>query len=142
MDCNKEEAIIVEEMMGNRKKTSIKSTENCVPRYTWHRYRVNYLSDEEEDASKQFKGVGYPSPTKESSEVKHLSSEESLQNTKMELRLQNEIYFDKDKGKPCFKVGQVWAAYDTLDVMPRFYAIIRNILSPAFKLCISARAVE
>ncbi|WMV10230.1 hypothetical protein MTR67_003615 [Solanum verrucosum] len=130
-------------MMGNRKKTSIKSTENCVvsayllrqnflclneenqPRYTWHRHRVNYLSDEEEDASKRFKGVGYPSPTKESSEVKHLSSEESLQNTKMELRLQNEV-------------GQVWAAYDTLDVMPRFYAIIRNILSPAFKLCIRA----
>ncbi|KAK4737779.1 hypothetical protein R3W88_001476 [Solanum pinnatisectum] len=96
-------------MMGDRKKTSIKSTENCVasvyllrqnfqclnkenqPRSTRHRHRVNYLSDEEEDASKRFKGVGYPSPTKESSELKHLSFEESLQNTKMELRLQKEV---------------------------------------------------
>ncbi|KAG5632061.1 hypothetical protein H5410_003778 [Solanum commersonii] len=86
MDCNKEEAIIVEEMMGNRKKTSIKSTKNCV-----YRHHVNYLSNEEEDASKRFKGVGYPSPTKESSEVKYLSFEESLQNTKIELIMQKEV---------------------------------------------------
>jgi len=70
MDCNKEEAIIAEEVKRIRKKTSIKSTENCVvsayllrknfqclneenqSRSTRHRHRVNYLSDEEEDASK------------------------------------------------------------------------------------------
>ncbi|KAK6803544.1 hypothetical protein RDI58_001328 [Solanum bulbocastanum] len=45
--------------------------------------------------------------------------------------------FDKDKDKSYFKVRQVWAAYDTLDAMPRFYAVIRKILSPAFKLCIT-----
>ncbi|WMV10235.1 hypothetical protein MTR67_003620 [Solanum verrucosum] len=33
--------------------------------------------------------------------------------------------FDKGNDESCFKVGQVWAAYDTLDAMPRFYAVIR-----------------
>ncbi|KAK6803349.1 hypothetical protein RDI58_001133 [Solanum bulbocastanum] len=45
--------------------------------------------------------------------------------------------FDKDKDKSCFKVGQVWVVYDTLDGMPRLYGIIREILSPKFKLCIT-----
>ncbi|XP_049347740.1 uncharacterized protein LOC125812270 [Solanum verrucosum] len=147
------------------------------------------LSDDFEEVgpSKRFKGVGYPSPTKES-EVQHLShaatpkgkekklkdslsSEESLQNTELEAETANERVdvplkrsvdlpsdvgpstmtepktfecadpdfsdFDKDKEESCFKVGQVWAVYDTLDAMPRFYAIIRKILSPAFKLRIT-----
>uniref|UniRef100_M1C3B6 DNAJ heat shock N-terminal domain-containing protein n=1 Tax=Solanum tuberosum TaxID=4113 RepID=M1C3B6_SOLTU len=147
------------------------------------------LSDEFEEVgpSKRFKGVGYPSPTKES-EVQHLShaatskgkekklkpslsAEESLQNTEQEAETANERVdvplkgsvdlpsdvgpstmtepktfecadpdfsdFDKDKEESCFKVGQVWAVYDTLDAMPRFYAIIRKILSPAFKLRIT-----
>ncbi|PHU29861.1 hypothetical protein BC332_01954 [Capsicum chinense] len=45
--------------------------------------------------------------------------------------------FDKDREESCFKIGQVWAVYDTLDAMPRFYAVIRKILSPAFKLRIT-----
>ncbi|KAG5585794.1 hypothetical protein H5410_046228, partial [Solanum commersonii] len=45
--------------------------------------RFNYLSDEEEDVSKRFKGFGYPSPTKES-KVQQLCLDESLQNTKHE----------------------------------------------------------
>ncbi|WMV10241.1 hypothetical protein MTR67_003626 [Solanum verrucosum] len=144
------------------------------------RQRVTYGDnlideDEEEGPSKRSKGVGYPSPTKES-EVQHLShaaipkgkekklkdslsSEEGLQNTEQEAETANERVdvgpstvtepktfecadpdfsdFDKDKEESCFKVGQVWAVYDTLDAMPRFYAVIRKILSPAFKLCIT-----
>ncbi|KAG5632169.1 hypothetical protein H5410_003886 [Solanum commersonii] len=46
-------------------------------------------------------------------------------------------FSDFDKDESCFKVGQVWAVYDTLDCMPRFYDIIRDILSPKFKLCIT-----
>lgn len=38
--------------------------------------------------------------------------------------------FDKQREEQCFKVGQVWAAYDTADAMPRFYAKIRKIFSP------------
>ncbi|WMV45756.1 hypothetical protein MTR67_039141 [Solanum verrucosum] len=39
-------------------------------------------------------------------------------------------------------VGQVLVAYDTLDSMPRFYAITRNIFSPAFKLHITWLELE
>jgi len=45
--------------------------------------------------------------------------------------------FDKDREEHCFKVGQVWAAYDTADAMPRFYARIRKVFSPKFKLQIT-----
>lgn len=45
--------------------------------------------------------------------------------------------FDKLREEQCFKVGQVWAAYDTVDAMPRFYAKIRKIFSPGFKLRIT-----
>ncbi|XP_057538917.1 uncharacterized protein LOC130817301 [Amaranthus tricolor] len=45
--------------------------------------------------------------------------------------------FDKFRGEKCFKVGQVWAAYDTFDAMPRFYAKIRKIFPGRFKLRIT-----
>lgn len=45
--------------------------------------------------------------------------------------------FDKDKVKDCFAVNQVWAIYDTTDGMPRFYARIRKVFSPKFKLQIT-----
>uniref|UniRef100_M1DAN6 DnaJ protein n=1 Tax=Solanum tuberosum TaxID=4113 RepID=M1DAN6_SOLTU len=121
MDYNKEECLIEENQQ--------------------RRLRVNYLSDEEEDVSKRLKGFGYHSPTKESN-VQHLSSEESLQNTEHEAEtakgsvdLPSDVgpsalteqktfeyadldfsNFDKKKDESCFKVGQVWDAYDTLDV--------------------------
>ncbi|KAA8548529.1 hypothetical protein F0562_000204 [Nyssa sinensis] len=45
--------------------------------------------------------------------------------------------FDKDRKEDCFAVGQIWAVYDTLDAMPRFYARIRKVFSPGFKLRIT-----
>ncbi|XP_022968694.1 uncharacterized protein LOC111467857 [Cucurbita maxima] len=42
--------------------------------------------------------------------------------------------FDKDKVEACFAVNQVWAIYDIIDGMPRFYARIRKVFSPEFKL--------
>ncbi|TYI05904.1 hypothetical protein ES332_A10G121100v1 [Gossypium tomentosum] len=45
--------------------------------------------------------------------------------------------FDNDKKESCFSVGQIWALYDTLDAMPRFYARIRKIFSSGFKLKIT-----
>ncbi|BAT77185.1 hypothetical protein LR48_Vigan01g311700 [Vigna angularis] len=42
--------------------------------------------------------------------------------------------FDKDKRKECFAAGQIWAVYDSAEGMPRFYALIRKVLSPGFKL--------
>ncbi|KAA8545027.1 hypothetical protein F0562_019756 [Nyssa sinensis] len=45
--------------------------------------------------------------------------------------------FDKDKEENCFAVDQFWACYDTIDGMPRFYARIRKVFSPEFKLRIT-----
>ncbi|CAM8896999.1 unnamed protein product [Rhodiola kirilowii] len=45
--------------------------------------------------------------------------------------------FDKDKEKSCFDVSQIWASYDTVDAMPRFYARVRRVLSKDFKLQIT-----
>lgn len=42
--------------------------------------------------------------------------------------------FDKEKEEKCFAVGQLWACYDTLDGMPRYYAHIKKVLSPEFSL--------
>ncbi|KAM7485140.1 hypothetical protein LguiA_001149 [Lonicera macranthoides] len=45
--------------------------------------------------------------------------------------------FDKDRKEDRFAVGQIWAIYDTLDAMPRFYARITKVLSPGFKMKIT-----
>ncbi|GAV63387.1 DnaJ domain-containing protein/DUF3444 domain-containing protein [Cephalotus follicularis] len=42
--------------------------------------------------------------------------------------------FDKDRKEECFELGQIWSVYDDLDAMPRFYALIRKVFSPGFKL--------
>ncbi|XP_022760474.1 uncharacterized protein LOC111306805 [Durio zibethinus] len=45
--------------------------------------------------------------------------------------------FDKKKKEGCFSAGQIWALYDTLDAMPRFYARIRKVFYSGFKLRIT-----
>ncbi|PON73984.1 DnaJ domain containing protein [Parasponia andersonii] len=45
--------------------------------------------------------------------------------------------FDKDKAENCFAVNQTWAVYDPVDGMPRFYARIKKVFSPGFKLKIT-----
>ncbi|KAM7476959.1 hypothetical protein LguiB_024202 [Lonicera macranthoides] len=45
--------------------------------------------------------------------------------------------FDKDKEEHCFSVDQIWACYDTIDGMPRFYAQVRKVYSSEFKLRIT-----
>ncbi|CAI9766604.1 unnamed protein product [Fraxinus pennsylvanica] len=42
--------------------------------------------------------------------------------------------FDKAKEESCFSVDQMWACFDTLDGMPRFYALVKKVVSPGFKL--------
>ncbi|CAA2969954.1 Hypothetical predicted protein [Olea europaea subsp. europaea] len=44
--------------------------------------------------------------------------------------------FDKIREENCFSVGQMWACYDTLDCMPRYYAQIKKIITPGFNLSI------
>lgn len=45
--------------------------------------------------------------------------------------------FDKDKEEDCFAADQIWAVYDTIDSMPRFYAQIRKVYSSGFRLRIT-----
>ncbi|XP_039060356.1 uncharacterized protein LOC120204325 [Hibiscus syriacus] len=45
--------------------------------------------------------------------------------------------FEKYRAEDCFAVNQVWAIYDTLDGMPRFYARVKKVYVPGFKLQIT-----
>uniref|UniRef100_A0A2P2IVJ7 J domain-containing protein n=1 Tax=Rhizophora mucronata TaxID=61149 RepID=A0A2P2IVJ7_RHIMU len=45
--------------------------------------------------------------------------------------------FGKDKDEYCFAVNQLWAVYDNVDGMPRFYAWIKKVHSPGLKLLIT-----
>ncbi|XVE90157.1 hypothetical protein DITRI_Ditri20bG0055400 [Diplodiscus trichospermus] len=45
--------------------------------------------------------------------------------------------FEKQRAENCFYVNQVWAIYDTLDGMPRFYARVNKVFNPGFKLRIT-----
>ncbi|KAJ6838137.1 uncharacterized protein M6B38_319660 [Iris pallida] len=42
--------------------------------------------------------------------------------------------FGKERDKSKFAADQIWAAYDELDAMPRYYAWIRHVYSPKFKM--------
>uniref|UniRef100_A0A1D1ZFM9 DnaJ subfamily B member 14 n=1 Tax=Anthurium amnicola TaxID=1678845 RepID=A0A1D1ZFM9_9ARAE len=42
--------------------------------------------------------------------------------------------FELDKDLKCFAIDQIWAIYDNLDGMPRFYARIRSVSSAGFKV--------
>ncbi|MCL7049085.1 hypothetical protein MKW94_002106 [Papaver nudicaule] len=44
--------------------------------------------------------------------------------------------FDKDRSEDCFAVDQMWAIFDDVDGMPRFYARIKKVHSP-FKVDIT-----
>ncbi|XP_017628482.1 uncharacterized protein LOC108471361 [Gossypium arboreum] len=45
--------------------------------------------------------------------------------------------FEKQRAENCFAVNQVWAIYDSSDSMPRFYAWIKKVFNPGFKLRIT-----
>ncbi|KAK0599364.1 hypothetical protein LWI29_004654 [Acer saccharum] len=45
--------------------------------------------------------------------------------------------FDKDRAESCFAVNQVWSIYDSCDGLPRYYARIKKVFSPGFKLQIT-----
>ncbi|XP_075509049.1 uncharacterized protein LOC142545641 isoform X1 [Primulina tabacum] len=42
--------------------------------------------------------------------------------------------FDNDRDEKTFRVNQIWACYDDLDSMPRFYAKVKKISRSPFKL--------
>lgn len=42
--------------------------------------------------------------------------------------------FDNDRKEDCFRRDQLWAVYDNMDGMPRFYARIRHVYASGFKV--------
>ncbi|XP_065863545.1 uncharacterized protein [Euphorbia lathyris] len=77
---------------------------------------------------------------KESSEAdvdlaSNLSSKSSSDHELYEYAEPDFNDFEEGKSTGSFSVGEVWALYDTLGAMPRFYARIRKVISPnKFKL--------
>ncbi|KAF7805158.1 DnaJ like subfamily B member 14 [Senna tora] len=45
--------------------------------------------------------------------------------------------FEKNRAENCFATDQFWAIYDPRDSMPRFYARVKKVLSPGFKVLIT-----
>ncbi|KAJ9131542.1 hypothetical protein P3X46_035197 [Hevea brasiliensis] len=45
--------------------------------------------------------------------------------------------FEKDRAESSFAVNQIWAIYDSVDGLPRFYARVKKVLTPGFKLQIT-----
>nr|XP_043638619.1 uncharacterized protein LOC122609739 [Erigeron canadensis] len=45
--------------------------------------------------------------------------------------------FDESKEPHCFAVDQIWAVYDQIDSMPRFYAQVKKVYASGFRLRIS-----
>ncbi|KAL3505798.1 hypothetical protein ACH5RR_031180 [Cinchona calisaya] len=108
---------------------------------------------EEVEGNSVKKEAGFAFDTVENEkEVKHekiSSSEEILQTgeeKETEQSSEPQVYeypdpdfndFDEYRKEECFASEQLWAVYDTLDAMPRFYALIRKVLSPGFRLKIT-----
>ncbi|XP_074292310.1 uncharacterized protein LOC141619186 [Silene latifolia] len=66
-----------------------------------------------------------------------LSSDSSQEPTYFECPDPEFGDFDKSREEKCFEAGQLWAAYDTVDAMPRFYAKIKKKYASGFKLQIT-----
>ncbi|KAL1320121.1 hypothetical protein HN51_064850 [Arachis hypogaea] len=76
--------------------------------------------------------------------IKEVRGEEVVGDSKVDEASENDVYpdpefsdFDKDKKEESFAAGQIWAIYDMADGMPRFYALIKKVMSPGFKLRIT-----
>ncbi|CAK7340833.1 unnamed protein product [Dovyalis caffra] len=67
----------------------------------------------------------------------NMFSNEPLASKTLEIPDPDFSNFENDKAEKCFAVNQVWAIYDTTDGMPRFYAQVKKVLSPGFKLQIT-----
>ncbi|KAG5232533.1 Chaperone DnaJ [Salix suchowensis] len=64
-------------------------------------------------------------------------SKEPLLSETLEIPDPDFSNFENDKEENCFAVNQMWAIYDTTDGMPRFYARVKKVFSPGFKLQIT-----
>ncbi|KAJ0653447.1 putative DnaJ domain, Chaperone J-domain superfamily [Helianthus annuus] len=105
---------------------------------------VSYREDGDDEFSPQKRSK----PNKPSNEVEDMKNEnvsgcedtsDNISESDSEPELvdcpeQEFCNFDKDKEAHCFAVDQIWACYDSLDDMPRFYAQINKVYSSGFRL--------
>ncbi|KAJ0726790.1 putative DnaJ domain, Chaperone J-domain superfamily [Helianthus annuus] len=91
------------------------------------RYRIRKSSSDVKDEQKEV-------PELKEENNKSVSDSEPVYANVPDSEFSN---FDKDKEKDCFAVDQIWAIYDTIDTMPRFYAQIRKVYSSGFRLSIT-----
>ncbi|GFZ11931.1 hypothetical protein Acr_23g0003160 [Actinidia rufa] len=74
------------------------------------------------------------------------SSEKALEIKSMSVPDPEFYNFDKDRIEKCFGENQVWAVYDNEDGMPRYYALIRRVISKRpFEIelsCLHAKSQE
>ncbi|KAJ9180176.1 hypothetical protein P3X46_008453 [Hevea brasiliensis] len=66
-----------------------------------------------------------------------LNSNETLKSEIFVCPDPNFSNFEKDRAEGSFAVNQIWAIYDSIDGMPRFYARVKKVLTPGFKLQIT-----
>ncbi|KAK4779369.1 hypothetical protein SAY86_006897 [Trapa natans] len=99
-------------------------------------------SDAGKDGSYVQENVGSSAATEDKSNVKSTgpndgaTSDDNKAASPMVLSCPDAEFcdFEKHKEEGCFAVNQVWAIYDECDGMPRYYAQVRKVLSPGFKL--------
>ncbi|XP_002512302.2 uncharacterized protein LOC8288479 [Ricinus communis] len=92
------------------------------------------------------KAEGEEASMPERAGTKSENDDERLKTDTSELDLKPKIFvcadadfsnFEKERAEVSFAVNQVWAIYDSHDGMPRFYARIRKVFRPGFKLQIT-----
>ena len=95
---------------------------------------VNGLHKREQGRSGKEHGLNASSSSKASASI-DFSSEASPDDPEGYTYPDPEFYdFEGLRDENKFSVDQIWALYDQLDAMPRYYALIRHVYGPKFKV--------
>ncbi|KAL8200129.1 hypothetical protein R6Q57_011468 [Mikania cordata] len=126
----------------SRKRTNFSNCEEGVADLSPEkRSRVRKSSSDVKDKHKEQKEVSADAEVddilKEEDEKFDSDSEDDSEPVYVDVPDLEFSNFDKDKEEHCFAVDQLWAVYDSVDAMPRFYAQIRKVYSPGFRLRIT-----
>ncbi|KAL7600208.1 hypothetical protein Lser_V15G22320 [Lactuca serriola] len=97
------------------------------------------VKQEVEKTSKRTRVVDEKSPGKKSkvSSSKIEEKNDDVEAMYIDCKDPEFTNFDKEKQKECFEVDQIWACYDPIDGMPRFYAQIRKVFKSGFRVRIT-----
>ncbi|XP_057546782.1 uncharacterized protein LOC130825528 [Amaranthus tricolor] len=100
----------------------------------WESAKAVRISAKEKEKSKQKKSKLVNHAARQDSESEEspdagVAEQEAIEMVTMTVPDPDFHIFDSDRSESCFGANQVWAAYDNDDGMPRFYAIIHEVLS-------------